>query len=153
MSRTFFLALLPAGICALTAPAVLGGDERGQLAIAQKPADLKALEDRVRSVEKEVVILKKHMQDLARAFGAPAVERPRTQTEIKVFQLVYADAASAAKIVSDLLPAIQQKTVRIAFDKRTNTVWANGPKQDLAIVEALLLRLDSGKGEKVKSGR
>jgi hypothetical protein len=74
--------------------------------------------------------------------GRPVDERP-AETRIKVFTLVNADAASLLSVLSELLPSVSQKSVRIAADKRTNSVLANGPEEDLRIVEAVLLRLDT----------
>jgi hypothetical protein len=71
------------------------------------------------------------------------------QTEVKIFNLLNADASSYAEIVS-VLPAVNEKRVQISVDKRTNSLVASGPKEDLLVIEALLLRLDTQKTPKTK---
>jgi type II secretory pathway component GspD/PulD (secretin) len=45
---------------------------------------------------------------------------------------------------------VNEKRVQISVDKRTNSLVASGPKEDLLVIEALLLRLDTQKTPKTK---
>jgi type II secretory pathway component GspD/PulD (secretin) len=62
--------------------------------------------------------------------------------EIKVFTLANADARSIVKLVSKLLPSIESREVRIAADKRTNSVVAYGPHEELQFIGSLIVVLD-----------
>lgn len=79
-------------------------------------------------------------------------DRAPAESQIKVFSLCHADGVSLVKAVAEILPGIEQKTLRVACDKRTNSVLASGPKEDLAVLEALLLRLDAEASKDRKPG-
>lgn len=64
---------------------------------------------------------------------------PLKDAEIKFFTLQNLDAEQAALTVGSLLG---HEPVRIATDERTNAVIVVGKAESLAIIEALLLRLD-----------
>jgi len=82
-------------------------------------------------------------------FIVPTTDATR-QTQIKVFSLVNGDASAYAEVLS-VLPAVRQRTVQMTVDKRTNCLVAAGPREDLLVVEALLLRLDARKTPKSKA--
>jgi len=63
-------------------------------------------------------------------------------TQVKVLNAVKGDASSYAEILS-VLPAVSEKKVRVVVDGRTNSLVISGPKEDLAVLEALLQRLDT----------
>jgi len=67
-----------------------------------------------------------------------ASSRPATEI-LKIFSLVHLDAKAAAGIVSQLFG---RDSLAVAVDARGNTVIARGAEAKLAVVEALLLRLD-----------
>lgn len=85
------------------------------------------------------------------------LDTPTAVAQIKVFKIVNGDANSLIEMLRILLPA--QATVagpqlagaegetnlvpvRFSVDLRTNSIIATGSQDDLAIIEALLLRLD-----------
>ncbi|MBN2023819.1 MAG: hypothetical protein JW809_13615 [Pirellulales bacterium] len=87
------------------------------------------------------------------------LDAPASVAQIKVFQVVNADANAMIRMLQSLLPAqsvgaaarpqlptAEGETslvpVRFSVDVRTNSIIATGSKGDLAIIEALLLRLD-----------
>jgi general secretion pathway protein D len=86
-------------------------------------------------------------------------QAPNAAAELKVFTIVNGDATSLTDMLRTLFNASQnqQQTnetgglgegglVRMQFsvDQRTNSIIAAGTKDDLAVVEAILLRLDLG---------
>jgi len=87
--------------------------------------------------------LKTHMQVkelLAKVDGPPDID---AGFQLKVFQVVHAEAEAMADVVLELL---QDDRVNISVDLRTNSVLATGPEGVLEIIEALLLRLDEAEG-------
>ena len=87
------------------------------------------------------------------------LDAPSVVAQIKVFQIVNADANNMVRTLQSLLPTqaaglssrptlpvaegeSSLAPVRFAVDLRTNSIIATGSKGDLAIIEALLLRLD-----------
>ncbi len=85
------------------------------------------------------------------------LDSPTAVAQIKVFKIVNGDANSLIEMLRTLLPgelmvagpqlagAESETTlvpVRFAVDSRTNSIIATGSQGDLAIIEALLLRLD-----------
>ena len=83
----------------------------------------------------------KEVEDLLKALDAAQAPPPqalKATDEIKVFSLENAKAADAKGIVSDLVGNV----VKLTADERTNSLIGIGPKGDLEVVEALLLRLD-----------
>jgi len=85
-------------------------------------------------------------------------QAPNVAAELKVFTLEHGDAASLVETLRTLFgvseDADEQQIggvgtgglVRMQFsvDERTNSIIAAGTRQDLAVVEAILLRLDEG---------
>jgi len=85
-------------------------------------------------------------------------EAPASTAQIKVFQIVNADASELVLVLRTLFPAQASASnvpqlataanetslvpVRFSVDARTNTIIATGSKGDLTIIESLLLRLD-----------
>lgn len=135
-----------------TAPKVAAGVpgdkpiDAGKARDAELRNDVTALSQRVVNLAARVQALEELIQRRTgpgrSARGAPA-EQAAAPREIKVFILEQADGPSLVKAVAEILPAVEQKIVRLACDKRTNSILASGPKEDLAVLEALLLRLDS----------
>lgn len=85
------------------------------------------------------------------------LDLPTGVAQIKVFKIVNGDANSLIEMLRILLPAevtvagpqlagAEGETnlvpVRFSVDMRTNSIIATGSQEDLAIIEALLLRLD-----------
>lgn len=85
------------------------------------------------------------------------LDTPTAVAQIKVFKIVNGDASSLIEMLRILLPAetlvagpqlaaAEGETnlvpVRFSVDMRTNSIIATGSQDDLAIIEALLLRLD-----------
>jgi type II secretion system protein D len=91
------------------------------------------------------------------------LDTPAAVAQIKVFRILNSDAAALALMLRTLLPApttsglspqlagAENETslvpVRFAVEPRTNTIIATGAPGDLAIIEALLLRLDAEEPE------
>ena len=88
------------------------------------------------------------------------LDSPSVVAQIKVFQVVNGDANQMVRMLQSLLPSQRAGAsaqpmlpsaegesslvpVRFAVDIRTNSIIATGSKGDLAIIEALLLRIDS----------
>lgn len=65
-------------------------------------------------------------------------------TKILVHRLSYAKADEAAKMLGDMLGAASEedKRIKVQVDNRTNSVIINAPPNDLAMVKALLDRID-----------
>ena len=92
---------------------------------------------------------------------------PAAVAQIKVFSIVNGDASSLVEMLRALLSASANggggvrlanapgepslAPLRFAVDQRTNSIIASGPPGDLAIVEAILLRLDEAGVETRKS--
>ncbi len=85
------------------------------------------------------------------------LDTPTAVAQIKVFKIVNGDASSLIEMLRILLPpetmvagpqlaGAEGETnlvpVRFSVDARTNSIIATGSRDDLAIIEALLLRLD-----------
>ena len=96
--------------------------------------------------------------DLIAALIQQLDQSPNVAAELKVFTLENGDAATLVETLRTLFgvseDADQQQVggvgagglVRMQFsvDERTNSIIAAGTRQDLAVVEAILLRLDEG---------
>jgi type II secretory pathway component GspD/PulD (secretin) len=76
--------------------------------------------------------------EVIKTLDVPADKKPETETQIKIFTLVHADPMSAAQALATLLP----KGAHVAVDDRTRSLVASGPREALAIAEAVLTRLD-----------
>jgi type II secretion system protein D len=98
------------------------------------------------------------------------LDTPSAAAQIKVFRIVNGDATSLVQMLHSLLfsrttaagampsaplaGAEGESTlvpVRFSVDLRTNSIIATGSQSDLAIIEALLLRLDEDKGTQRKT--
>ena len=94
------------------------------------------------------------------------LDTPTAVAQIKVFTIVNGDANSLVEMLRILLPAeatvagpqlaaAEGETtlvpVRFSVDTRTNSIIASGSQGDLAIVEAMLLRLDEEDVEQRKN--
>lgn len=84
-------------------------------------------------------------------------ENAAAKVEIKVFLLKKLDAAPTVKVLREIFPAEQYKTLRLSVSEQTNSVVAAGSTVDLMTVEALIDRLESAakdkKPEKVSETR
>lgn len=84
----------------------------------------------------------------ARANGADGRRTPKRQTgradsdvlQTKIYALRHLNATSAVEVLTKLMT---DKSLRIAADPHTNSLLANGPPDQLATIEAILLRLDA----------
>jgi hypothetical protein len=92
-------------------------------------------------------------QDATRQAGGPAtVEVPE---EVKIFTLKHANAEEMQRIVGDLFGRLDfrqanfararssRSGIRTSSDPRTNSLIVVGPQNDLAVIEALVKRLDT----------
>ncbi|QDU78596.1 Type II secretion system protein D precursor [Polystyrenella longa] len=84
---------------------------------------------------------------------------PTEQAQIKVFRIVNGDAASLIQMLRALIPSSTGLALgpqlpgsggetsliplRFSIDERTNSIIASGSTNDLALIEALLIRLDA----------
>lgn len=96
--------------------------------------------------------------DLIAALIAQLDQAPSAIAELKVFTLTNGDATALAEVLRTLFSADEDQDtselggvgqsglVRLQFsvDQRTNSIIAAGTRTDLAVVEAILLRLDEG---------
>jgi len=114
------------------------GDAELRNEVAALSRQVAALSARVERLEE---LTRLRIIPVRSARGAPPEQAPAPR-QIKVFSLQHADGVSLVKAVAEILPGVEQKTLRLACDKRTNSILASGPKEDLAVLEALLLRLD-----------
>lgn len=95
------------------------------------------------------------------------LDQPTSTAQMKIFRIVHSDAASIVLVLRSLLPsetavgqpyrlpnsgdATSLVPLRFSIDTRTNSVLAIGNPEDLAVVEALVLRLDEEGGLERKS--
>lgn len=99
------------------------------------------------------------------------LDSPAAVAQIKVFRITNGDAATQVNMLRALLPAsagagpaganmptlpgAEGETslvpVRFSIDTRTNSIIAVGSQGDLAIIEALLIRLDQDQGQQRKN--
>ena len=68
---------------------------------------------------------------------------------IKVFSLVNSDAELLTQTMQPLF--VKTSDTLIVYDKRTNSVIAKGAESELAILEALLLRIDEAPTYKIRN--
>lgn len=120
------------------------------LLLAQQPAaagkaeqrgERRALAGRVAELEKQVADLN---AQVAKLRARPATPAPiPAASDIKIFTLENASAQQAAPILTSLFGSRRSDdSLRIAVDDRTNSVVAAGPQEQLATIEAVLMRLD-----------
>jgi type II secretory pathway component GspD/PulD (secretin) len=82
---------------------------------------------------------------------AKAVVNKASAQEVKVFQLLNADAKSLTQTLQPIFRSSPELQVITVFDERTNTIIARGPDAELQILEVLLKRLDEPTdGDKVQ---
>lgn len=118
--------------------------------VAELRAEVAELTRRVQRLEQR---LRAPGGDARRRVAAAPEEGPTTN--IKIFTLTHADAAAIAETVRPLFATgdaravfggrggrIVTAAVTIAVDQRTNTLIARGPEEELATLEAILMRLD-----------
>lgn len=67
---------------------------------------------------------------------------PDDEALIKIFALQYTDSATAAQLLQQLIG-----DVTIAVDARSNSIVTTGSASDLAVIEAILQRLDVQQGD------
>jgi type II secretion system protein D len=95
------------------------------------------------------------------------LDTPSAVAQIKVFRIINGDAPSLITMLRTLLPSAGTGLsgavaaagegesalvpVRFSVDLRSNSIIATGSQGDLAIIEALLLRLDEDKGTQRKN--
>lgn len=84
----------------------------------------------------------KQIEDLLKALDAAPAEKPKVIVkpldEIKVFTLKNASASQSLNVINNLVGA----GVQVTADDRTNSLIATGPKKELEMLEALLIRMD-----------
>ncbi len=67
---------------------------------------------------------------------------------IKIYPLKELTAIPTAKVLRELFPAEQYKTLRISVSEQTNSLVVSGAVPDLVTIESLILRLESVTKEK-----
>jgi hypothetical protein len=70
-------------------------------------------------------------------------EQPDLDWQVKVFSVHRRDVDELIKALSALFPHGPTSQVYFASDSRTKSIIARGTASDLAVVEAILLRLNS----------
>jgi len=99
---------------------------------------------------------------LLAALIAQLDQMPDAIAELKVFTITNGDAVALSRMLEGLFgnPAQQQRSgpggpgqsglsgLRLEVDERTNSIIAAGTKEDLLVVEAVLLRLDADDAQK-----
>ncbi|MCH7990621.1 MAG: hypothetical protein IID46_15885, partial [Planctomycetes bacterium] len=71
------------------------------------------------------------------------LKKTRPEVDIKMFHLENADADRTVGLIQNLIG----RDVTIAADARTNSLIATGPKDRLAVIEAMVLQLDKADGQ------
>lgn len=144
MCRVLISTVFVAAI-ALTVIAPAMSIETGNRDTAQKETSNSTAQHRLVALEQKLVALTERIEQLEHALKQSHLDNDPKEVQFKIFSLVYADAESTTKTVSGLFPKTKGKSLCVTFDKRTNAILARGPDGDLAILEALLLRLDRAK--------
>ncbi len=78
----------------------------------------------------------RNVEDILKQLDVPAVQEP--EQPIKVFTLLHADPAAAAKALSTIGP----KGLKMSIDERTRSIIVAGSSDALNVAEALLMKLD-----------
>ncbi len=68
--------------------------------------------------------------------------RPPSNLEIKIFSIANGNARDLTDALEDLFGEDPASPIYVACDPRTNSVIVRGPPKELAMVEAMMLRLD-----------
>ena len=89
----------------------------------------------------------------ARLLDAPSKKRatpPRNAaaSQVKIFALENASADAAAAVIRELADG-ESAELKVSVDSRTNSLIVGGKKEQLAVIEAILLRLDTSKTQRV----
>ena len=73
-----------------------------------------------------------------------SLQIPKTSSdvEVKVFSIVNGDARELAESMDQLFSA-NESSIAIATDLRTNSILVRAPADDLMVMEAILLKLES----------
>ncbi|MEX2307832.1 MAG: secretin N-terminal domain-containing protein [Pirellulales bacterium] len=113
----------------------------------------------VADVRTNSLVISAGARDLAEIAALVArIDTPGATAELKVFTIINGDAEALAQMLRSLFSVpetgeapeggglAQGGPVRMQFsvDPRTNSIIAAGSREDLAVVEAILLRLDEG---------
>jgi type II secretory pathway component GspD/PulD (secretin) len=77
-----------------------------------------------------------------------ASEAAALKPEIRVFMLKNLDLGQTVKVLRDIFPVEQYKTLRLSVSEQTNSIVAAGAIADLTAIEALIVRLESAAKEK-----
>jgi hypothetical protein len=93
-----------------------------------------------REVEKVLSLLRETAQNMPRP-AAGLSGGGAKENQLKIFSLMNARANEAARIVTGLME-IDSPDLRLSVDERTNAIIARGRTETLAVIEALLMRLD-----------
>lgn len=81
--------------------------------------------------------------------GGAGPMRPHADEDFKILRLKHAKAAPTAKLLKELYG--ERSAMRVASDERTNSVLVAGQDDQLARVEAIVMKLDvEGAEEKAK---
>ena len=120
--------------------------EQGSGARAEKPGDrshvkLEYVDD------SDVVVVRGKKGDVEKTkarFEGEMIRSPPAPSslDIKIFSIANGDAQDLASELKDLFPVDAASPIYAACDSRTNSVIVRGTPTELAVVEAVLLKLD-----------
>jgi hypothetical protein len=131
---SLFLCLV--AVRALPAQDVPAGAEQpptraGQAQLAERVADLQG----------EVARLKQQLKELQEQKAKQPAD-PATRPQVKIYALKNADATQLAKTIHEVFDPEQRGRLRLVADPQTNSIILHAHAEDMAMVEAVLLRLD-----------
>jgi type II secretory pathway component GspD/PulD (secretin) len=134
-------AALKARIAELeTQIAKMNSELRHVLAVVKDPA----VSPQVAALDAQIANLTKELQSV-RAVAKASAPSPQLagKNPVAVFPLKYAKATSIAKALQDLLQGMDGVTLRIATEPSLNTLLVLGSPEELAVVEAVITRLEA----------
>ena len=90
--------------------------------------------------------LQRQLADLIKTIDTGKIAKPKAPEQndsVKIFTLQHLDAGQAMSVVQKMVTG----KVRVVAEQRTNSVLATGPEHELAMIEALLMKLDRPSGK------
>jgi hypothetical protein len=101
------------------------------------------LERRVADLEKKVLRLTDEVEDLRGKLKLKGMGLGEPAPDVKVFALKTVDAEEVAQALRHLLKEGQPKGVRVTVEPRSNSVQVQADPKEMALIEAMILRLDA----------
>jgi hypothetical protein len=138
MTARTVATVLPLLVCLPIVGSAGAGDPPGDpKQPAARRTDPAALERRLADLEAKLVQMTKEVQGIRNDLkaAAPAEERP----ELQVLKPKNLEGTQLAKTLHEFLG---DKNLRIVCDPQTNTLLVRGDRNQLELVEALVVRLD-----------